>query len=47
MNEIANLGVDRSRLEAEGYGENQPIADNATGEGRQRNRRIDIRVTRK
>lgn len=47
MNEIASLGVDRSRLEAEGYGENHPIADNATAEGRQRNRRIDIRVTRK
>jgi hypothetical protein len=47
MNEIANLGIERSRLEAEGYGENHPIADNATPEGRQRNRRIDIRVTKK
>jgi outer membrane protein OmpA-like peptidoglycan-associated protein len=46
-NEIVNLGVDRSRLESEGYGENHPIADNATAEGRQRNRRIDIRVTKK
>jgi outer membrane protein OmpA-like peptidoglycan-associated protein len=47
INEIANLGIERSRLEAEGYGENHPIADNATPEGRQRNRRIDIRVTKK
>jgi len=47
LKEIANLGVDRSRLESEGYGENHPIADNATAEGRQRNRRIDIRVTKK
>jgi len=47
MNEIAGLGVDRSRLEAEGYGENHPIADNSTPEGRQRNRRIDVRVAKK
>jgi OOP family OmpA-OmpF porin len=47
MNEIVNLGIDRSRLEAEGYGENHPIADNATAEGRQRNRRNSIRVTKK
>jgi outer membrane protein OmpA-like peptidoglycan-associated protein len=47
MNEIVNLGIERSRLDAEGYGEDHPIADNATPEGRQRNRRIDIRVTRK
>jgi outer membrane protein OmpA-like peptidoglycan-associated protein len=47
MNEIANLGIDKSRLEAEGYGEQFPVADNATEEGRQRNRRIDIRVTKK
>ncbi len=47
MNEIINLGIDRARLAAEGYGENLPVADNATEEGRQRNRRIDIRVTNK
>jgi len=47
MNEIVNLGIDRTRLEAEGYGEKFPVADNATEEGRQRNRRIDIRVTSK
>ena len=47
MNEIVNLGIDRARLAAEGYGENLPVADNSTEEGRQRNRRIDIRVTNK
>jgi len=47
MNEIVNLGIDRARLAAEGYGENIPVADNSTEEGRQRNRRIDIRVTNK
>jgi OOP family OmpA-OmpF porin len=47
MNELATLGVDRSRLAAEGNGEQFPVADNSTEEGRQRNRRIDIRVTKK
>ena len=47
MDEIVNLGIDRARLEAEGYGEKFPVADNTTEEGRQRNRRIDIRVTSK
>jgi outer membrane protein OmpA-like peptidoglycan-associated protein len=47
MNEIANLGIDRSRLAAEGFGKQYPVADNTTEEGRQRNRRIDIRVTNK
>jgi OmpA-OmpF porin, OOP family len=47
MNQVAALGVDASRLTAEGYGEQNPIADNATDEGRQRNRRVDINVTAK
>ena len=47
MNELANLGIAKSRLAAEGYGEQFPVADNSTEEGRQRNRRIDIRVTSK
>jgi OmpA-OmpF porin, OOP family len=44
MNEIASQGVDRSRLSAEGFGSAHPIANNNTAEGRQRNRRVDIRV---
>jgi len=47
MQELVKLGVDARRLEAEGYGEKYPVADNATEEGRQKNRRIDIRVTSK
>jgi OmpA-OmpF porin, OOP family len=47
MKELVALGVDAKRLEAEGYGEKHPVADNATEEGRQQNRRIDIRVTKK
>jgi outer membrane protein OmpA-like peptidoglycan-associated protein len=47
MNEIAADGVDKSRLSAQGYGSQYPVADNSTAEGRDRNRRIDIRVIRK
>ena len=40
-------GVGERRIEAEGYGEQFPVASNDTEEGRHRNRRIDIRVTAK
>jgi len=35
-------GIDAARVDAVGYGETRPIADNATPSGRQKNRRIDI-----
>ena len=35
-------GVAAARVEAVGYGETRPIADNATPGGRQKNRRIEI-----
>ena len=44
---IVSQGISASRLEAEGYGEQHPVASNDSAEGRQRNRRIDLRVTRK
>lgn len=37
-------GVDGSRLTAVGIGKDRPIADNATAEGRARNRRVEIVV---
>jgi outer membrane protein OmpA-like peptidoglycan-associated protein len=47
LNELVAIGIPTSQLAAEGYGEQFPVADNSTPEGRQRNRRIDIRVTKK
>lgn len=38
---VADFNIDRSRLTAKGYGKSQPIADNSTDEGRQKNRRIN------
>ena len=35
-------GIPAERLIASGYGEHRPIADNATPEGREQNRRIDV-----
>ncbi|EWC42059.1 flagellar motor protein MotD [Pseudomonas stutzeri] len=43
---LAAQGVQPSRLAAVGYGEFQPIADNSTAEGRARNRRVILVVSR-
>ncbi|MBE0599566.1 MAG: OmpA family protein [Desulfuromonadales bacterium] len=41
---IETTGVDPQRIEARGYGESRPIADNATQAGRAQNRRVVVRV---
>ena len=41
---LVQRGVDAENIQAKGYGEAQPIADNATEEGRKSNRRIEFRV---
>lgn len=38
-------GIDPARLTSEGYGEFQPIAENTSAEGRERNRRVEVKVT--
>jgi len=47
MADLVKLGVDASRMKAEGYGQEHPVAENSTEEGRAKNRRIDIRVVSK
>jgi cytochrome c oxidase subunit 2 len=47
MAELIKLGVAANRIKAEGYGDQFPVATNETDAGRQQNRRIDIRVTKK
>ena len=44
MNALKGDGITADRVEAEGYGDQHPIADNSTPEGRARNRRVAIRV---
>ncbi|HFC53630.1 MAG TPA: BON domain-containing protein [Gammaproteobacteria bacterium] len=41
---LIGKGVAASRLEAVGYGESRPVADNGTAAGRARNRRIEFNV---
>lgn len=41
-NYLASQGVSPARLKAVGFGENHPIADNATEAGRRANRRVEI-----
>jgi|SRR5579863_3492338 len=47
MAALTMLGVDPARMDAKGYGQEHPIADNSSEQGRQRNRRISLRVTEK
>jgi outer membrane protein OmpA-like peptidoglycan-associated protein len=39
---LVKQGIDSMRISAKGYGPENPIADNATPEGRQKNRRIEF-----
>ncbi len=41
---LEGRGVDRGRMTVRGYGEAQPIADNATAEGKAENRRVVLRI---
>ena len=48
MNALAEMGVAKPRMEAEGYGEQHPVCPaNDTPECKQQNRRIAVRVTAK
>jgi outer membrane protein OmpA-like peptidoglycan-associated protein len=44
-NYLTLRGVSRARIATIGYGEQYPVADNATEAGRSLNRRVEIRIT--
>ncbi|MBM3287427.1 MAG: OmpA family protein [Candidatus Eisenbacteria bacterium] len=41
---LASRNVESGRMSTIGYGETQPVADNATSEGKQANRRVEVAV---
>jgi len=41
---LVEQGIDRGRLVAKGFGELQPVAANDSEEGRQRNRRVEVKI---
>lgn len=43
-NFLINQGIDQSRIQIEGRGESEPIADNDTEAGRQENRRVEVAI---
>src|SRR5512135_1245418 len=42
--QLLRNGVPASRMSIKGYGESNPVADNATPEGRQANRRVQLEI---
>jgi outer membrane protein OmpA-like peptidoglycan-associated protein len=47
MKALIRRGIDKGRLIAKGYGQEVPIADNKTEEGRQKNRRVQFNIIEK
>jgi OOP family OmpA-OmpF porin len=45
INYLTERGVDGGRMSPKGYGESQPVADNETDEGRELNRRVELKIT--
>lgn len=41
---LRNQGINGNRLEVVGYGESNPIASNKTAQGRQQNRRVELKL---
>lgn len=43
-NYLKSKGIDESRLNSRGYGQDQPVADNKTAAGRAKNRRVEMKL---
>ncbi|MBA3056077.1 MAG: OmpA family protein [Sphingomonadales bacterium] len=43
-NYLSVQGVSSARVRSQGFGETMPVADNATDEGRRKNRRVEIKI---
>ena len=43
---LVKKGIDSKRISTIGYGEDKPVADNKTKEGKQKNRRIEFKRTK-
>ena len=41
---LKGKGVEPARIQAKGYGPDKPVADNKTGAGRQKNRRVEFNI---
>jgi OOP family OmpA-OmpF porin len=41
---LLEQGVDAARVQAKGYGKENPVATNDTDEGRERNRRVELHI---
>lgn len=46
-NALIEKGVEEEKIRAEGYGSRFPVASNDNNQGRERNRRVDVRITKK
>lgn len=44
MEYLVKQGIEQGRLQSEGFGPDKPVADNATEEGRAKNRRVEFKV---
>jgi outer membrane protein OmpA-like peptidoglycan-associated protein len=43
---LVKKGIDQLRITSQGMGQDMPIADNSTAEGREKNRRVEFLITK-